>query len=298
MDISDTRIEKLDGLPVSNLTRLRLSNTQISDISVLEDAVEISVVDGEGSLVDSLNWLLGKKFIRELNMVGTRLAGEVDLSSNRRLKKAYLSKNKITKITVGPDKTFGAGRLEAYDNEIDEIKDIEPNSYSYFYLANNQLENLDFVPKGDSIVYLDVSGNEKMTNFDRLNQISVIGGLHLPYIPGLMDENHEAVKRFRAKNIDVRFSREYTSSDIKKILLNRWPEIAGRQFTRKQAYYLVGFVREISDDSFIRKNLIQDMTILEPLVAEIFIAEGDDYFVFNDKNLDEWSYSFLVPVSK
>ena len=298
LDVSHTQVTDISKVHSSKLSTIKFADTDISDAQILANAKNLYDVDGRNSLVSDLEWTKGLAALHEMDFSGARIVGEVDLSTNHDLAKIYLSRNQITKIAVGLNKFHWLGRLEAEDNLVSEVSNIAKGTFSYFFLANNNLTNLDFIPEGDSIVYLDVSGNELLINIDRLKSLIVIGAVHLPYQEGHIDENHPVVKDLRSRNIEVVFSRETSSSDIRDEMLGNWPELSNRKLTKPEIYHLFGYVRSLPDDAYIRKNLVEDSMVIDSLFEELFEAKGSDSFLLKPLSSFKSNFSFLSHVSK
>ena len=220
LDLSGSQLDSLDIIKghEENLSTLRISNTNVNDISVLSDFTKLSDISAENCGITDISSLANLEKLTTLRLAGNEIESLKPLENLTKLDRIDISRNKLKNLD-GLEKSLELNTIVADDNEIENIDgltnatrlfavSLKNNNISdisilakstenlgRLYLGGNNIEDISSLEKCTSLRNLDISRNSiadlsVIENFKELRSLDAStnkleGALTIENIPAL-----------------------------------------------------------------------------------------------------------------
>ncbi|GAB2612796.1 hypothetical protein GCM10027035_06480 [Emticicia sediminis] len=155
---------------LSNLKRLYLSNTQISDISFLKNLTSLIDLDFSDNQISNISFLKNLTNLERLDLRSNQISDISFLANLTNLNHLYLSHNQISDISF--------------------LKNLI--SLNYLYLRSNQINDISSLANLTSLTNLQINGNP----FEEKYQLKLeFFKNHLPQIKNILERQNEVQKQ-------------------------------------------------------------------------------------------------------
>ena len=153
-----TDISFVSGMK-ETMTEINISNTGVTDISLLADFTNLRELYMDGLSVSQMPQFTKADDLRVVSVKDNELSDLKGLESAIRLEEIYASGNGLTAL-IGLENTTKLKIADFSDNELLEIDEIKKNTeLTELYLKNNSIFSLSALSDTEGLKKLDVSNN-------------------------------------------------------------------------------------------------------------------------------------------
>ena len=201
LDLSGSQLDDLDIIEgqQENLSSLHISDTKVSDISLLADFTKLGEISADNCGIKDISSLANLEKLTTLRLAGNEIESLKPFENLTKLDRIDLSRNKLKNLD-GLEKSLELNTLVADDNEIENIDgltnatrlfavSLKNNNISdisllakskenlgRLYLGGNNIEDISTLEKCTSLRNLDIGGNaisdlSVIKNFKELNSL-------------------------------------------------------------------------------------------------------------------------------
>lgn len=184
LEITGCQLDSLDFIKeqAESLTRLKISNTNVSDISVLENFTELYEFEADNCKIKDISALANCKKLNSLRLAGNEIETLTPLENHEKITRLDVSGNRLKNLE-GIEKCLYLTTIAADNNEIEDINGLtnatklisvslngnkisdisllekSAETLQRLYLAENNIEDPSVIGKCTGLKYLNLSGN-------------------------------------------------------------------------------------------------------------------------------------------
>jgi|GEM_PF-2561944 len=220
LEITGCQLDSLDFIKeqAESLTRLKISNTNVSDISVLENFTELYEFEADNCKIKDISALANCKKLNSLRLSGNEIETLTPLENHEKITRLDVSGNRLKNLD-GIEKCLYLTTISADNNEIENINGLtnatkllavslngnkisdisllkkSAETLQRIYLAENNIEDPSVIGKCTGVRYLSLADNnitdikwtENLRSIDGLNLADneLTGGLEIENLPEL-----------------------------------------------------------------------------------------------------------------
>ncbi|MBQ7087936.1 MAG: TIR domain-containing protein [Clostridia bacterium] len=203
LEITGCQLDSLDFIKeqAESLTRLKISNTNVSDISVLENFTELYEFEADNYKIKDISALANCKKLNSLRLTGNEIETLTPLENHEKITRLDVSGNRLKNLD-GIEKCLYLTTISADNNEIENINGLtnatkllavslngnkisdisllekSADALQKVYLADNNIADPSCLGKCEGIRYLNLAGNN-ITDIKWTENLRSIDGLNL-----------------------------------------------------------------------------------------------------------------------
>ncbi|MBQ6836353.1 MAG: TIR domain-containing protein [Clostridia bacterium] len=203
LEITGCQLDSLDFIKgqAESLTRLKISNTNVSDISVLENFTELYEFEADNCKIKDISALANCKKLSTLGLAGNEIETLTPLENHEKITRLDVSGNRLKNLD-GIEKCLYLTTISADNNEIENINGLinatklisvslngnkisdisllekSAETLQKVYLADNNIADPSCLGKCEGIRYLNLAGNN-ITDIKWTENLRSIDGLNL-----------------------------------------------------------------------------------------------------------------------